>query len=95
MPKHVPARYLHFCQLVHFLCRAYSASITSWWRTEQRNHDKGGLENSYHLEGLAADLEPDNPDDRDRLAIAARALDLDAAIEADHVHIEDDYRRNP
>lgn len=88
-----PALYLHFASLVYFLCTAFRCSVTSWHRTRQRNAALGGLDNSFHLEGLAADLVPDNLADRERVAEAARALGLDAYIDAEHVHIELDYRR--
>lgn len=86
-------RFLHLALLVHMLCTIYRCSITSWHRTEQRNRDKGGLVNSFHLEGLAADLLPDDLGERERIAYAARNLGLDASIEGDHVHVELDYRR--
>lgn len=93
MPKPEIQRFLEFATLVHVLCQVERCSVTSWHRTEKRNRDKGGLDNSYHLEGLAADLAPDDLSQRERIAAAARRLGLDAYTDAEHVHVELDYRR--
>lgn len=88
-----PPLFQHFAALVHFLCIAFRCSVTSWHRTEKRNRAKGGLADSFHLEGLAADLAPDDLTRRDEIAEAARALGLDAFVADEHVHVELDYRR--
>lgn len=76
------------------LCIAHRASVTSWQRTVARNTDLGGRPDSFHLEGLGADLETDISSDSAALVEDARARGLDAVDEGDHVHIELDYRRN-
>jgi hypothetical protein len=93
MRTDLPLLYTHFAAQVHFLCRVFACSVTSWHRTEKRNRDKGGLADSFHLDGLAADLAPDDLSHRERIALAARAIGLDASIDAEHVHVELDYRR--
>lgn len=89
------ARYLAFCLLVEQLCTAFNASVISWWRTTQHNAAARGHPDSFHLEGLAADLVTDLPADQDALIKRARALGLQVAPKKHGVHIELDYRAPP
>lgn len=82
-----------FALITAQLCDTYQASVTSWKRTPARNADLGGRADSFHLDGLAADLELDDGTQAPALVEEARALGLDAVDEGDHVHIELDYRR--
>jgi len=86
--QRVPAFAVH----VVALCMTHRASVTSWYRTSTRNKSKGGSINSFHLEGLAADLVPDNPIDGNDIMHDAHQRGLDAVNEGDHVHVELDYR---
>lgn len=81
-----------FLILIYLLCVAHRASVTSGYRTEKRNAEKGGLPNSLHLTGMAADLVCDEPAQAPLLVLTAKRLGLNAVIEADHVHIEADPR---
>lgn len=82
-----------FAILTVELCDEHQASVTSWKRTDTRNSDLKGRADSFHLEGLAADLQLDEPGPTNGLVNDARAAGLDAVDEGDHVHIELDYRR--
>jgi len=37
-------------------CGAMRCSVTSWWRTADRNREIGGKEGSLHLVGMAVDV---------------------------------------
>lgn len=67
-------------------------SVISGFRTVGRNRAVGGVSNSYHLQGLAADVVLDEPlthpvatDVRHRLAAD---LGIQLVIESDHDHLE-------
>lgn len=83
-----------FALLTVELCDRYGATVTSWKRTPARNAAVGGRADSFHLEGLAADLETDDSSRAPALVKEARARGLDAVDEGGHVHIELDYRRH-
>ncbi len=62
-------------------------SVTSWFRTPEKNRIEGGSEQSQHLFGLAWDLTV--PDDfLQHLADHMAAQGLVAVTERDHVHIQ-------
>ena len=86
---------LEFAAATLALCTDYRCSVTSWIRTVTHNHAVGGVTNSLHISGLAADLVLDNPLDRPRLMIAARAAGLDVVDEHTHIHIEADPKTPP
>ena len=66
---------------------ARSLSVSSYYRTPERNAAVGGVPTSLHLQGLAIDLVGGQAD---ILAVAGlwRALGLDAVVESDHLHLE-------
>lgn len=84
--------YAAFWFYVRALCAIFDCSVTSSHRTKKRNHSVGGVWNSFHLEGLAADLVPDNWNNAQQIVDAARKLGLDVYVESDHIHVEYDYR---
>lgn len=90
-PDHT-ALYITFCLHMRALAGQFDVSVTSWWRSEKRNAAKGGDPESFHLEGLGADLVPDELARKPDIAEAARALGLQVADEGDHLHVELDYR---
>ncbi len=62
--------------------------ITSGYRTTTHNAVVGGVTNSLHMSGQAADLVTD-PNQMGRLAEIARAHpDLHVIVESDHVHVQ-------
>lgn len=87
------ARLATFAIITIELCNEFDASVTSWKRTRKRNLDVGGRSDSFHLEGLGADVELDDGSRAPAFVEAARARGLDAVDEGDRVHIELDYRR--
>lgn len=93
-PITIQARYrvILFISTIYELCTRHRASVTSWIRSPARNNHVKGSPRSLHLEGLAADLVLDDPNDAERLIADARALGLEAANEQHHVHLEYDYR---
>lgn len=80
--------YCEFCLIVRSLCRIHKLSVTSWGRTVERNRKAGGLKNSWHLDFMAVDCEPDDRTDATALKEDAEALGLDCVLEVDHVHLE-------
>jgi len=58
---------------------------TSWWRSLRDNRLVGGLPDSQHLLGLAADLAPDFTEP---VAQRLNAVGLVAVDEGDHVHVQ-------
>lgn len=65
------------------------ASVTSYGRTESRNAAVGGVNNSYHLLWMAADVVYDNPapppEVRQR---TGTQLGLKVVLEGDHDHLQ-------
>lgn len=86
------ALYLTFCLHVRALAEQFNISVISWWRTEKRNADVGGHAQSFHLEGLGADLVPDDPTDIPAITDEARARGLQVSPKAGALHVELDYR---
>jgi len=92
MQTNLPTRLIYFSVLISLVQQRYPCSVTSWWRSRTRNAALDGHPESFHLEGLAADLVPDDPEQRAPLKRFAEDLGLQVADEGDHVHIELDYR---
>lgn len=86
------ALYFTFCIYIRTIASNYNVTVTSWWRSHKRNRDVGGSPTSFHLEGLGADLVPDDPADRPAIIATARSLGLQAVDEGDHIHVELDTR---
>jgi hypothetical protein len=87
--------FMTFCCCVRSLCLTHNCSVTSWFRTEKHNAAERGHVNSWHLDGLGADLLPDDPARKPSIILDAAALGLEAFDEGDHVHIEPPGRRGP
>ncbi len=79
---------LEFATALISLLNTIAASVTSWIRTTKHNTQVGGVPESKHLRGLAADLVLDNPDDHAALIARAQELGLTCRSEPDHVHVE-------
>lgn len=77
-----------FARHLHDYCLAYSASVTSWIRTPDHNIRVGGVPNSRHLLGVAADVIYDGspPGDQADAMLARRGLQR--IREGDHDHIQ-------
>lgn len=88
----LPTRALYFTILIALVQQRYPCSVTSWWRTRLHNVALDGHPESFHLQGIAADLVLDNPEHRAPLKRFAEDLGLQAMDEGDHVHVELDYR---
>lgn len=82
------ATYLAFCLAVRSLCAVRRVSVVSWWRTTKRNDSVGGLPESRHLDGIGADIVPDDDEDPDDVEKTARALGLQVHRSARSFHIE-------
>lgn len=92
MKYDLTALYLTFCLAVRSLTEQFNVSVISWWRSEKHNADLKGHPESFHLQGLAADLDPDDPADQQPIADEARALGLQVSLSKRGVHVELDYR---
>jgi uncharacterized protein YcbK (DUF882 family) len=77
-----------FCARLWMLLDEYPGSVTSWLRSPAHHKAVGGLTNSLHLEGLAADIVLDNKTTMSAAAVYARSLGLYALNEGTHLHVE-------
>lgn len=84
------ATYLAFCIALRHLCQIHRVSVVSWWRSEKRNDQVGGLPESRHRDGIGADLEPDADENPDDVEKTARSLGLQVARTARSFHVEMD-----
>lgn len=77
-----------FAEKVAYLCLAFPFSVTSWIRTPKRNAVVGGVWNSHHMQGLAVDIVPDDPNAWDELMAYGRKLGFAFQPEGDHIHVQ-------
>ncbi|KKN74081.1 hypothetical protein LCGC14_0394210 [marine sediment metagenome] len=80
--------YLEFCLAIRELQMSARFSVTSWWRSPERNKKVGGVGNSWHLCGRGLDVIPDTDEDRAEILRLAPILDLEVINEGDHLHLE-------
>ena len=91
VPLEAEFRYGLFVTGLRRLLLRWPASVTSWWRTPDRNAaNKDAIEDSQHLVGTAADLvfDPGAEPVRGLFIAAAREEGLEALFEGDHWHLE-------
>lgn len=81
-----------FDAMLDHLGQLFAVSETSGRRTQKRNSQVGGGDQSRHLCGMARDLVPDDWTEAPAIIKAAKKLGLDAVLENDHIHIEADAR---
>jgi len=79
---------IEFAERSMIICLRWRASVTSWGRTEKRNHFVGGVPGSYHLtwQGIDAVLDDQKKDvdfEKD-----CTKLGLQAIYEGDHYHLQ-------
>lgn len=77
-----------FATSVMAYCSAMTASVTSWGRTGLHNHQVGGVEGSFHVVWLAADVVYDEPPPVEYRRMAALRLGLKLVVEEDHDHLQ-------
>jgi hypothetical protein len=77
-----------FAEKVSIYCRAFSCSVTSWWRTVERNRAVGGVIRSAHLAGLAVDVVYDGAPPGPEADRMLSDLGLVRIHEGDHDHIQ-------
>ena len=77
-----------FAGKIDLLNTRFAFSVTSWFRSTNRNKLVGGHANSLHLVGLAVDIIVDNPAQAQELTSFAHQLGLLAIVEKDHVHVQ-------
>ncbi len=78
-------------ELACILCERHSATISSSYRSVARNEaTKGAVADSWHLQGMAFDIEPDNRDSVQMIASDARRFGVRALVYPHHVHIQPD-----
>lgn len=83
-------RVQEFALAVYRYCLAVHGSVTSWYRTPERNKAKGGVPGSKHLIGLGADIGFDpaprlQPHERAALAVG---FGLRLIVEGTHDHVQ-------
>lgn len=64
--------------------RIRGMTVTSWWRSIEKNYSVGGVSNSLHLVGMAWDVVPVN----DENAQILRNAGLRVIDEGDHLHAQ-------
>ncbi len=77
-----------FSLAVMAYCCAMTASVTSWGRTPLHNHMIGGVEGSFHVIWLAADVVYDEAPPVEYRRMAALRLGLKLVVESDHDHLQ-------
>jgi len=82
-----PSQQTQAPQLFAALGQKYGIQPTSVLRTPERNRQVGGVSNSYHLTGQAADW-PVPAQYKAQFMADARANGFEAIDEGDHIHIE-------
>lgn len=80
-------RVLSLVVKVVLLRKDYDFSVTSWWRTEKRNNEVGGLPKSLHIKGLAIDVVLDSTVDKASFDRDANEIGLYVYDEGDHLHL--------
>lgn len=81
------AKALNLAMKVSILGINHEFSVTSWYRTEKRNNDVGGLIKSLHLEGLAIDVVLDDQDVLQAFIQSAQEIGIYIYNEGDHLHL--------
>lgn len=80
---------LSFAARIMAYCASTGGSVTSWGRTSLHNAGVGGVDGSYHLSWLGADVVYDLPAlPLTRRQTSARHVGLEIIAEADHDHLE-------
>lgn len=77
-----------FSVRVFALCFKHHGSVSSWGRTEKHNQEVGGVDNSYHLLWIGADVVLDDMVKNPAFEIDAGELGLKAILEGDHYHLQ-------
>lgn len=78
------------------VCRTFSGSVTSWWRSPKHNAglaSAGSVTNSQHMRGLAMDVTYDGeppPASSVRRILARYSPSLQLVRESNHDHVEQD-----
>lgn len=80
--------YVEFCLTIRVVCRVCGLSVIGWGRTVNRNAEKGGRPNSWHLDFMAVDVLADVPKVKQRCADLCEWMGLDFVDEGTHWHIE-------
>lgn len=70
--------------IYRYIIALQGMTITSWWRSAEKNAAVGGVYNSLHLVGLAWDVIPVTQENENRL----RSLGLKVINEGDHLHAQ-------
>ena len=79
-------------ECIDWVCRTYKGSVTSWWRSPERNTAKGGKPNSLHLHGLAVDVVYEGePPPLVSLEAVALSYAVRVVREHDHDHFQSDW----
>ena len=79
-----------FAEKCGLLLSVFPGSVTSWFRSHDRNRAVGGGGASWHLAGLAVDIVLDDMSSasRELCVVRAKRIGLEAFDETDHIHLE-------
>lgn len=77
-----------FAPIVQAILDIPGTRLTSGRRSPAQNAAVGGVPNSQHLRGSAADIVATTPDQKNRIRTIARGYGLEVIDEGDHLHIE-------
>ena len=79
---------IEFAEACVFVCLKYRASVTSWGRTEKRNHSIGGAPRSFHLNWLGMDVVLDDQKKDHAFEKDCVIFGIIALYEGDHYHLQ-------
>lgn len=80
--------YVEFCIAIAQLAAMSRFRVTSWWRDPVSNTQVGGVEDSWHMLGMACDVKPVTVLDSERIKKFAPRIGLEVIDETTHLHIE-------
>lgn len=80
--------YVEFCVAIAQLSALSRFRVTSWWRSPVSNAKVGGVEDSWHIFGMACDVVAETVLDMERIKKLAPKLGLEVIDETTHLHIE-------
>jgi uncharacterized protein YcbK (DUF882 family) len=80
--------YVEFCVAIAQLAALARFRVTSWWRSPVSNAKVGGVEDSWHILGMACDVVAETVLDTERIKKFGQKLGLKVHDEVTHLHLE-------
>jgi len=77
-----------FWEKVTVICLRYDGKVISGPRSPKWNKEVGGVASSYHVDGLAADIQLRTDPDKADAAIHARKLGMWVQVKNNVIHVQ-------